>query len=104
VETQSILIILGEILFSVAGAVAKWLGLNDTERQKTLVAEALTAAFAGGLVFCLYGWLQFDMYLSFAISGFVGWIGAKGIDMLGKMIVRHSGLNGLDETNKRDGD
>jgi hypothetical protein len=90
------------VLFSVAGAIAKWLGLSGEERQKTLIAEAATAAFAGGLVFCLYAWLAFNMYLAFALSGLMGWIGAKGIDMLGKVIVKHSGINGLDQNDKEE--
>ena len=99
-ETQNIFVIIGQVLFAVAGAVAKWLGLKDMERQRTLVAEAATAAFAGGLVFCLYAWLGFNMYLAFALSGLVGWIGAKGIDMLGKAIIEHSGIKGLNEKNE----
>jgi len=66
----------------------------------TLIAEAATAAFAGGLVFCLYAWLGFNIYLAFTLSGLVGWIGAKSIDMLGKAIVEHSGIKGLNGKNQ----
>ena len=96
-ETQTIFVITGQVLFAVAGAVAKWLGLKDVERQNTLIAEAAMAAFTGGLVFCLYAWLRLDMYLAFALSGVSGWMGAKGVDLLWKIIVKHSGLKGLDE-------
>ena len=96
-ETQNIFVIVGQVLFAVAGAVAKWLGLKDVERQKTLIAEAATAGFVGGMVFCLYAWLQFNMYLAFALSGVCGWMGAKGVDLLWKIIAKNSGLKGLDD-------
>ena len=62
------------------------------------MSEAAVAAFGGGLVYCLYAWLGFNMYLAFALSGLVGWIGAKGIEWVGKAIVKNSGIQGLDET------
>lgn len=94
-ENEAIFIILGQALFAILGAVAKWLNLKDSERQRTIFAEAATAMFSGGLVYCVYGWLHLNVYLAFALSGMVGWLGALGIDMLGKMIAANSGLKEL---------
>jgi len=102
-ETQNIFVIIGQVLFAVSGAVAKWLGMNDVERQKPLITEASTAAFVGGLVFCLYAWLQFNMYLAFALSGVCGWMGAKGVELLWKIIGKNSGISGLDDNENKEG-
>jgi len=96
-------VILGQVLFAVFGAIAKWLGLKERQRQKTLIGEAAGAAFAGGLVFCLYAWLELNLYMALALSGLVGWIGAKGIDLLGKVIAKHSGLQGLGDEFEKNG-
>ena len=100
-ETQDIFVIAGKILFAVFGACAKWLSVKDREPQRTLLSEAATAAFGGGLVFCIYSWLQLNLYSTFALSGLVGWLGANGIDWLGKVIVKHSGLSGYEENSDK---
>ena len=96
-ETQDIFVIVGKILFAIFGACAKWLSVKDRKPQRTLLSEAATAAFGGGLVFCIYSWLQLNVYSAFALSGLVGWLGANGIDWLGKAIIRHSGIKGDEE-------
>ena len=91
-EKENVFIILGQSLFAIVGAVAKWLNMKDAERQRTLLVEAATAAFSGGLVYCIYRWLHLNVYLAFALSGIIGWLGALGIDMLGKAIMKHGGV------------
>ena len=99
-EAQDIFLIVGKALFAVFGACAKWLSVKDIEPQRTLRNEAAAAAFAGALVFCVYAWLHLNVYSAFALAGIVGWLGANGIDWLGKVIVRHSGIKGVEENDE----
>ena len=102
-EPQDIFVIVGKILFAIFGACAKWLSVKDRKPQRTLRTEAVIAAFAGGLVFCIYSWLQLNIYSTFALSGLAGWLGANGIDWLGKVIIRHSGVAGQEHKNDKEG-
>jgi len=97
---NQILIALGQALFAIFGSCVKWLNEKDKRKQKvaSLVTEVVSAAFAGVLVYCLYAWLGFNVYIAFAIAGIIGHQGAKGIDLLGKFIVKSSVLR--DEAEK----
>ena len=99
-EKQDIFIAAGQALFAVLGSCVKWLNVKDKEAQKlfSLISEVVSAAFAGFLVYCIYSWLGLNVYIAFAIAGIIGNQGAKGIDILGKIIIKNSGLKGLDDT------
>jgi len=97
-EKQNIFIALGQALFAMFGSCVKWLNAKDKEPQKlaTLLTEVMSAAFAGFLVYCVYSWLGLNVYIAFCLAGIIGNQGAKGIDLIAKFIVTHSGLKGLD--------
>ena len=94
-EGRTIFVALAQMLFSVLGACAKWLELKDKEQQKRLVSEAVGALFSGGLVFCLYQWLNLNVYLALAFAGLSGWLGANSVTFIGKIITEHSGIKGI---------
>ena len=60
-----------------------------------LISEAASAAFSGVLVFLIYSWLELNVYLAFSIAGVLGNLGAKGVDVLGKAIIKNSGIKDL---------
>ena len=103
-EGKDIFIALGQALFSMLGACVKWLNEKDKRRRKifTFVSEIVSAAFSGLLVFLIYSWLGINIYVAFAIAGIVGNQGAKGIDLLGKVIITNSGIEGLDKRDSED--
>ena len=98
-ERQNIFIALGQALFAVFGSCVKWLGAKDKEPQRfvSFMAEIVSAAFSGFLVYCIYAWLEFNIYIAFAIAGIIGHQGAKGLDLLGKFIVKNSVFRDVDE-------
>ena len=103
-EGKDIFIALGQALFSMLGACVKWLNEKDKRRRRifTFVSEIVSAAFSGLLVFLIYSWLRINIYVAFAIAGIVGNQGAKGIDLIGKIIIANSGIEGLDKMNGKD--
>ena len=96
-EIKDVFIAVGLSLFASIGAIAKWLSLKDETPQKSLLSEAAVAAFCGGLVFCVYGFLRPSMpeeflFVAFFLAGFLGWLGAKGVDRLGQGVLKNTPL------------
>ena len=106
-ERQEFFIVLGQTLFAIFGACVKWLNIKDSMQQRLLplLIECATAAFSGVLVFLIYKWLGLNVYVAFALAGVIGNSGAKGIDMLGKIIMSHPALKGanIEDKDKKDG-
>ena len=96
---QDIFIAVGFIIFSIFGACVKWLNAKNREPQQLfpLLSETASAAFSGGLIFCLYAWLNFNVYLSFCLAGVVGGLGTRGIDILSGYIADKSGFAAVKE-------
>ena len=88
---------LGQLLFALLAACAKWLNVKTKKRQRTLLAEAVAAAVAGGMVFFANLWLDFNIYLGFILAGFFGFLGVKGIEMIGQFAARSAGLPDKDK-------
>jgi len=103
-EKQNIFIAIGQALFAVFGSCVKWLNLKDKEPQRlfSLISGVMSAAFSGFLVYFIYEWLHLNVYIAFALAAIVGHQGANGVDMLGKYIIKNSGLQNLDENEKKD--
>ena len=75
------------------GSCVKWLNNHEKDpRLFLLVSEAASAAFSGLLVFFVHLWLEMNVYLAFCIAGVLGNLGAKGVDVLGKTIIKNSGI------------
>jgi hypothetical protein len=94
---SKIFLCVGLILFSVFGSCVKWLSPTRQAPStiKVLVVDAVTAAFVGGLVYCVYLWLQCHEGLAFVIAGLAGYFGTKSIDMLGKFVIKKCNLDDL---------
>jgi len=90
---------LGQALFAVFGSCARWLSIKDKRKMRllSLISEAVSAAFAGVLVYCIYSWLNMNIYIAFCIAGIIGHQGARGLDMLGQFIMKNSGLKGMSD-------
>ena len=103
-EKENIFIALGQALFAVFGSCVRWLNNKDKKKQRLfiLVSEAISAAFSGLLVYCIYSWLHLDVYIAFAIAGLIGHQGVKGIELLRKVIIRNSGVQGLDDQTEQE--
>ena len=101
-EKEDLFIVLGHALFAVFGACVKWLNIKDSAQQRlfSLFVESVSAAFAGILVYLIYMWLNMNIYVAFALAGIVGNSGAKGLDMLGKIIMNHPALRGVNIEDK----
>ena len=99
-DLSNIWIGIGQLLFAILAACAKWLNAKSKKRQKTLLAEAVAAAVAGGMIFFANLWLEFNIYLGFILAGFFGFLGVKGIELLGRFASRSAGLP--DDTDKED--
>ena len=93
--TNKIFVCAGLVLFAVFGSCVKWLNARKSEPSTLLILgiESITAAFVGCLVYSIYLWIQCNEGLAFAVAGTAGYYGTKGIDLLGKYIIRHSGIN-----------
>jgi len=97
-EKQDVFIAVGQALFAILGSCVKWLNLNDKEPQKLkiLLAEVAAASFSGFLIYLAYAGLGLNIYLSFALAGIIGNQGAKGIDLIGKILAKNGVLKGLE--------
>ena len=93
-EDIDIFVAVGLALISIFGSCVRWLNTTDMETRKffTLITEAASAGFSGLLVYCVYAWLNVNMYITFAIAGVVGHQGVKGLDMVLKYILKNSFL------------
>ena len=102
-EKNNVFLALGTALIAVVGSCVKWLSTANAERRKVImfISETLSAAFTGFLVYCLYQWLSINIYVSFALAGVVGYQGTKGLDQLGKFIIKKAGF-GEDEKGNND--
>ena len=95
-ERNDIFIGLGHALIAVFGSCVKWLNNHEKDpRLVLLISEAASAAFSGLLVFFVYSWLEMNVYLAFCVAGALGNLGAKGVDVLGKAIIKNSGIKDL---------
>jgi len=94
-----IFIAVGLALFAVFGSCVQWLNIKDKEQLGlvTLITEIASAAFCGLLIYCAYEWMALNVYIAFAVAGVIGNQGAKGVEILGKFIVKQSGANGLED-------
>ena len=96
-EKQNIFIAVGLALFAVFAACAKWLNKKDKDPQKTLIGEAVTAAFAGILIYFVYMWMGktagVDVSVAFILAGLAGWGGAKVIDSIGRFAAQKGGVS-----------
>ncbi|MCL1859573.1 MAG: phage holin family protein [Oscillospiraceae bacterium] len=118
-EQQDIFIAVGLALFAMFGSCVKWLNTKTGEslNLSALVIEAVSAAFSGALIFCIYEWQGLNAYVAFCFAGIAGNFGAKGIDIISRIFVKMTGLkndineidknggnnqNGADNTDKRD--
>lgn len=78
------------MLFSVFGSCVKWMHSAAARTNLlTLGIEAVTAAFSGILMYCVYIWTNCNEGLAFILAGMSGYYGTKGIDTLGKYIVEY---------------
>ena len=88
---------LGLALFAVFGSCVKWLNVKDQKslRLFRLVVEAASAAFTGMLIYFVYAWQDLNVYAAFCMAGIFGSFGVKGVDLIGKVVVRNINLHGL---------
>ena len=86
-----VFLILCQVLVAVLGTAARWLSIK--EKEKSLIAEVVVAAFAAILVYAFFTWQSINVYISFLVSGGIGYQGTKGLDVLLKMIAKKGGLD-----------
>ena len=91
-ETPNIFAVIGSILFAISGACAKWISVAEKRQQATLLEEIGVATFIGGMTFAVFTSQSWDMYLMFTASGFLGWVGASSIDLLGRWVMKKLGI------------
>jgi len=103
VETVSIFAAVGSILFAISGACAKWISKAEERQQVTLLGEIVIAIFTGGLTFAVFTSQGLDIYLMFTVSGFLGWLGASSVDILGRWVMKRFGIE-LPVENEESGD
>ena len=84
-----VFLILCQVLVAVLGTAARWLSIK--EKEKSLIAEVVVAAFAATLVYAFFTWQSINVYISFLVSGGIGYQGTKGLDVLLKMIAKKAG-------------
>lgn len=101
-ERKEIFVAIGQALFAVFGSCVKWLNAKEKEPLSALsfVSGVASAAFSGALVYLVYSFLNMNIYIAFALAGIVGNQGAKGLDMLGKFIIKQTGIK--DDNAKKD--
>jgi len=102
-EKQDIFIAIGQALFAVFGSCVKWLNVKDRKRRNlfSLISEMVSAAFIGALIYCVYAWLGLNVYIAFCLAGIIGNQGAKGIDYIGRFIIKNSVFKDHKENEKR---
>ena len=98
-DKHDIFVALGQALFAVFGSCVKWLNEKDVKSRRiaSLIAEAMSAAFTGTLIYFIYAWLDLNIYLAFCMAGIIGNQGARGLDMLGKFIIKNSVFTDIEE-------
>ena len=87
-DTEKIMIAVGQTLFAILAACAKWLNTKNGKQQKTLLAEAIGAMVAGGTVFFFYMATNINVYVCFILSGLLGMAGTKGIEAFGNYFIK----------------
>lgn len=104
-DKNNIFIALGTALIAVFGSCVKWLNFANSEHRKVMafVSETVSAAFTGFLVYCLYKWLNINIYISFALAGIIGYQGTKGVDQLAKIIMKKAGFDSDEKKDEKKG-
>ena len=92
---SNIFIYIAMTLFSMFGAVVKWLNSVKTAPSTyfILLAEVITAAFIGILVCTLHKWAGMHQELAFAIAGLGGYSGTVTIDLIKKYAIKRLELH-----------
>ena len=83
---------IGQVLFAILTACAKWLNVKSKKKQNTLIGEVVGAAAAGGMVFFLYMAFGLNVYIGFMLAGAFGLLGVKGIEALGNVARTSAGI------------
>jgi len=108
-DSDKIAIAVGQTLFAILAACAKWLNSKNGRQKKTIFAEAVGAMVAGGTVFFFYMATNINVYVCFILAGLLGMAGTKGIEAFGGWVLKRAGIpladikKGKDSTNGKEG-
>jgi len=91
---EQMLIVVGLAFFAAFGACVRWLNSTDKKKRKirVLLIEVSTASFLGIIVFLLYMMNEWNVYMTFALSGVVGLAGDRAAQVLVKTVFARAGM------------
>ena len=87
------------VLLTIVGGIARLLNVKDKRRikRRRIVAEIVTAAFMGMMIFILSQLMAWNGWLMFLVAGIAGWIGPQAMDWITKKVGLESGIDMTDK-------